>query len=141
MRGTGTHALPHPDIDPDTGRCNYLEVWEGSVLHWIQAHFGYEAPTFTFQRIDEKTARGPGIIDMKGGDVVMIQALKALHAAGTLDRLSLSIVLMGDEELTGEPLSAAREALVSAAKGAEIALGFEDGPGDPRTAVIAPSAI
>ena len=27
---------------------------------------------------------GPGIIDMKGGDVIMIQALKALDAAGAL---------------------------------------------------------
>ena len=107
------------------------------LIGHLDTVFERDSPFQKFQRIDEKTARGPGIIDMKGGDVVMIQALKALHAAGTLDRLSLSIVLTGDEELTGEPLSAAREALVSAAKGAEIALGFEDGPGDPRTAVIA----
>ena len=58
---------------------------------------------------------GPGIIDMKGGDVVMISALKALKAAGALDALQLRVVLTGDEELTGEPLSAAREALVSEA--------------------------
>jgi len=44
---------PVEGIEPDTGRCNYLEAWEGSVLHWIQAHFGYEAPTFTFQLIEE----------------------------------------------------------------------------------------
>ena len=47
------------------------------------------------------------------------------------------MVLTGDEELTGEPLSAAREALVTEAKRADIAIGFENGPGDPRTAVIA----
>ena len=47
------------------------------------------------------------------------------------------MVLTGDEELTGEPLAAAREALVSEAKKADIAIGFENGPGDPRTAVIA----
>jgi glutamate carboxypeptidase len=45
--------------------------------------------------------------------------------------------MTGDEELTGEPLSEARAALVEAAKGSDIAIGFEDGPGDPRTAVIA----
>jgi glutamate carboxypeptidase len=47
------------------------------------------------------------------------------------------VVMTGDEELTGEPLAAARAALVEAARGADIAIGFEDGPGDPKTAVIA----
>jgi glutamate carboxypeptidase len=60
-----------------------------------------------------------------------------LKAAGALDALQLRVVLTGDEELTGEPLSAARQALVSEAKRADIAIGFENGPGDPRTAVIA----
>ena len=90
-----------------------------------------------FERIDATHARGPGIIDMKGGDVVMIQALKALRAAGALDALDLRVVLTGDEELSGEPLSAARAALIEAAQGADVALGFENGPGNPRTAVIA----
>jgi glutamate carboxypeptidase len=45
--------------------------------------------------------------------------------------------MTGDEEDSGEPQAAAREALVSAAKGAQYALGFEDGPGDPRFAVTA----
>ena len=60
-----------------------------------------------------------------------------MKAAGALDALQLRVVLTGDEELTGEPLPAAREALVSEAKRADIAIGFENGPGDPRTAVIA----
>ena len=40
--------------------------------------------------------------------------------------------MTGDEELTGEPLAAAREALVAEAKKADIAIGFENGPGDPQ---------
>jgi glutamate carboxypeptidase len=51
--------------------------------------------------------------------------------------MNVVAVLTGDEELTGEPLSIARAALIDAAKGADIAIGFEDGPGDPKTAVIA----
>jgi glutamate carboxypeptidase len=47
------------------------------------------------------------------------------------------VVMTGDEEDSGDPLSAAREALVTAATGAEVAIGFEDGPGDPRLAVTA----
>jgi glutamate carboxypeptidase len=51
--------------------------------------------------------------------------------------MNIVAVMTGDEEFTGEPLSVARAALLEAARGAEIAIGFEDGPGDPKTAVIA----
>src|SRR5512138_2973981 len=40
-------------------------------------------PTSSFQRFEkltDSTARGPGVIDMKGGDVIMLQAFKALKA-------------------------------------------------------------
>jgi glutamate carboxypeptidase len=107
------------------------------LIGHLDTVFEPESPFQRFERVDEKTARGPGIIDMKGGDVVMISALKALKAAGALDALQLRVVLTGDEELTGEPLSAAREALVAEARRADVAIGFENGPGDPRTAVIA----
>jgi glutamate carboxypeptidase len=90
-----------------------------------------------FERIDERTARGPGIIDMKGGDVVMIGALKALHSIGVLKTMNIVVFMTGDEEDSGEPLSAAREALITAGKTADLAIGFEDGPADPRLAVTA----
>jgi len=67
----------------------------------------------------------------------MIHALRALRAAGALDALDLRVVLTGDEEKSGRPLAAARRALREAAEGAVAALGFEDGDGDPTTAVIA----
>ena len=107
------------------------------LIGHLDTVFEPDSPFQRFERVDANTARGPGIIDMKGGDVVMLGALKALHAAGALDALQLSVVMTGDEELTGEPLAAARAALVEAARQADIALGFENGPGDPRTAVIA----
>ena len=74
---------------------------------------------------------------MKGGDVIIIAALKALKAAGVLDDMNLVVVMTGDEEDSGDPQAAARAALVEAAKGAQYALGFEDGPGDPKFAVTA----
>jgi glutamate carboxypeptidase len=74
---------------------------------------------------------------MKGGDVILIQALKALKAGGLLDRLNVTVVMTGDEESTGRPLVRAREALVNAAKGAAVAIGFENGDGDPAHAVVA----
>lgn len=89
-----------------------------------------------FERLTDSTARGPGITDMKGGDVIIVEAMAALKSAGVLDDLSISIVLTGDEESSGDPLTLARAALIDAAKRSQFALGFEDGAGDPRTAVV-----
>ncbi len=96
-------------------------------------------PTNAFQKFEitsDSTVRGPGITDMKGGDVIIVQALKALKVAGALSKMSITIVFTGDEEDSGEPLSLARAPLIDAAKRSRFALGFEDGAGDPRTAVV-----
>jgi glutamate carboxypeptidase len=107
------------------------------LIGHLDTVFERDSPFQKFERIDERTARGPGIIDMKGGDVVMIQALKALKAAGTLAGMNLVVVMTGDEEDAGDPLTLAREALMQAARGAAYAIGFEDGPADPKLAVTA----
>jgi glutamate carboxypeptidase len=99
--------------------------------------FEADSPFQKFERIDGQTARGPGIIDMKGGDVIIVAALKALKRAGALDGMNVVVVMTGDEEEAGEPRDLARKALVDAAANAEYALGFEDGPGDPKFAVTA----
>ncbi len=90
-----------------------------------------------FTAVNDSTVSGPGVGDMKGGDVVIIQSLQALKDAGLLKDMSIIVVMTGDEELSGKPLSLARYDLIEAAKTADIAIGFEDGAGDPRTAVIA----
>ena len=107
------------------------------LIGHLDTVFEKDSPFQKFERVDERTARGPGVIDMKGGDVVMIGALKALQAAGVMKSMNVVVVMTGDEEDSGDPLSAAREALVAAAKGADLAIGFEDGPGDPKLAVTA----
>ena len=70
-------------------------------------------------------AEGPGASDMKGGDVVIVAALRAMKAAGTLAKADITVVLVGDEERSGEPASLARADLVAAAKTADVALEFE----------------
>jgi glutamate carboxypeptidase len=107
------------------------------LIGHLDTVFEKDSPFQELERIDERTARGPGIIDMKGGDVVMIGALKALQSIGALKSMNVIVVMTGDEEDSGEPLSAAREALIAAAKGVDLAIGFEDGPADPRLAVTA----
>ena len=107
------------------------------LIGHLDTVFEPDSPFQKFRRIDERTATGPGVIDMKGGDVIIVYALKALKAAGVLDAMNVVVVMTGDEEDTGEPQALARQALVDAAKGAKYAIGFEDGPGDPRYAVTA----
>lgn len=76
---------------------------------------------------EDSTARAVGGADMKGGDVVILYALKALQQAGVLRDLNIAIVFTGDEEHPGEPLDDARRALLDAAKQSDIALAFEAG--------------
>jgi len=106
------------------------------LIGHLDTVFEPDSPFQKFERVGSTSARGPGVLDMKGGDVIMIQALRALEAAGALKAMNVTVVMTGDEESSGDPQSVAREALVAAAKGAHAAIGFEDGDGDPQHAVI-----
>ena len=99
--------------------------------------FEPSSPFQKMERLSDSTARGPGIIDMKGGDVIMILALEALRDAGLLNQLNVTIVMNGDEENAGDPTELARQALIDAAKGATAAIGFEDGAGILSTGIVA----
>ncbi|HTI64677.1 MAG TPA: M20/M25/M40 family metallo-hydrolase [Gemmatimonadaceae bacterium] len=106
------------------------------LIGHLDTVFEPSSPFQRFERLNDSTARGPGVIDMKGGDVIMLYALRAIADAGALDKMNIVAVFDGDEEEAGTPLEAARRALVDAARGARAAIGFEDGAADPRTAVI-----
>lgn len=68
---------------------------------------------------------GTGTSDMKGGVVVMLQALKALHAAGALADRRIAVMLTGDEEDAGLPLAVARAPMLELASRSDVALSFE----------------
>ena len=76
-------------------------------------------------RRDGDIATGPGVDDMKSGNVIIIYALKALADAGVLDDLSLIVAYTGDEENAGAPHSVSRKDLIEAGQWADVALGFE----------------
>jgi glutamate carboxypeptidase len=125
------------------GRGGHLVAEHGSrgprvlMIGHLDTVFAKDSPFQRFERLDEHHAAGPGITDMKGGNVIILQAAKALAAAGVLDSLQLKVILTGDEESRGRPLDLANVALIEAGDWADIALGFEDGDGDPGTAVTA----
>jgi len=84
-------------------------------------------PSSPFQHFARhgNSATGPGALDDKGGDVVLLYALKALQSIHALDDADITIVLTGDEEDSGKPTSISRKPLFDAAKKSDIALDFE----------------
>jgi glutamate carboxypeptidase len=95
----------------------------------------FEGEGTRFEMVDDSTARGAGTNDMKGGNVVAVEALRALHAVGALDNMHVIVVFTGDEESAGDPVEIARRDLIEAARRSDVALGFE--PGEPSHAVVA----
>ena len=107
------------------------------LIGHLDTVFEPDSPFQQYEIVEPGRATGPGTIDMKGGNVVMLQALGALESIGSLDRLDVTAILIGDEEKSGDPLELARQHLRAAGERADVALGFEDGDGNPETAVIA----
>jgi glutamate carboxypeptidase len=79
-------------------------------------------------------AYGSGSSDMKSGNAIAIEALRALQAAGRLADRQVILVFTGDEEDTGKPYEVSRAALVDAASRSDVALAFEGY--EPGTAVV-----
>ena len=107
------------------------------LIGHLDTVFEPSSPFQRFERLSDTTARGPGVIDMKGGDVIILQALTALKDAGALDGMHIVAYFSGDEEDAGRPLTEARRVLRAVAQGAIAAIGLENGGGDPATAVVA----
>jgi glutamate carboxypeptidase len=80
--------------------------------------------TFRGWREDERNFYGPGVVDMKGGIVVGIFALKALAAAGCLRELPITWVFNSEEEV-GSPVS--RALFTAEAKRSAMAFVLEPG--------------
>ncbi|HKX92348.1 MAG TPA: M20/M25/M40 family metallo-hydrolase [Sphingomicrobium sp.] len=68
---------------------------------------------------------GPGAGDDKGGIAVIVAALRAMRAAGTLKNADIKVFLTGDEEDAASPITVTRGPLVEAGKWADVALDFE----------------
>ncbi len=88
-------------------------------------------PDSPFQRFVRQTqgdtdrATGPGVGDDKGGIVVILAALRGLHEAGLLRGMDVTVVLTGDEERIGTPISIARRELIAAGQAADYAFEYE----------------
>ena len=94
------------------------------LIGHLDTVFEKDHPFQTFKREGDK-AYGPGVADMKSGDVSILYIMKALDHIGVLEKMNLTIVLTGDEEKLGASPAIVRKELVDAGKWADIGLGFE----------------
>jgi glutamate carboxypeptidase len=94
------------------------------LIGHLDTVFEPSSPFQTFVRDGDK-AVGPGVGDDKGGMVVIVAALRAMQAAGTLKDAAITVYLTGDEEKTGTPVATARAGLIAAGKAADVALEYE----------------
>ena len=108
------------------------------LMGHIDTVFDKESPVAAWDPRGARV-RGQGVVDMKGGNVAMLEALRAMKAVGVLDGTTIRVILTGDEERMGSPRRAARAPAVELAKQSDAALSFEASSrmGAPSTANIA----
>lgn len=94
------------------------------LIAHLDTVFEKDSPFQKFVRRGDE-AEGPGAGDDKGGMVVIVAALRAMQAAGTLKDANIEIHMTGDEEDSGDPIETARASLIAAGKRADVALDFE----------------
>jgi len=121
------------DMPAEMGRAGHLQAeLKGNagkrllLMGHLDTVFPKNSP---FQKTERQGNRitGPGISDMKNGDVIILYALKALHAQGLLKDRQIAVFFTGDEENTGQPLSISRKDVIDLSKRSDMAINFETG--------------
>ncbi len=135
-------------VEPEFRQLGFKTEWiemkaAGRAGHLVARHVGSSSgkrllliahldtvfePDSPFQRWAREgdMAHGPGSGDDKGGIAVIVAALRGMQAAGTLKNANITVVMTGDEEDAGDPLSISRRDLIAEGKKADAALDFED---------------
>lgn len=99
------------------------------LIGHLDTVFEEDSPFQEFTMVNDSIAHAPGGNDMKGGDVIVLYALKALADNGLLKNAQIIVAFTGDEESAGKPLDISRRDLIAAAKRSDVALGFETSTG------------
>jgi glutamate carboxypeptidase len=95
------------------------------LIGHLDTVFEPDMPANPYRKLDDSTATGQGVNDMKGGDVLLLAALRALNDLGLLKEATITAYFTGDEEKSGMPISVSRADFIERAKQHDIALGFE----------------
>ncbi|MEJ7735616.1 MAG: M20/M25/M40 family metallo-hydrolase [Polyangiaceae bacterium] len=127
-------AIPGMTVEarPSSRYAPHLVAWSAAAAKGadgctaLVGHLDTVFPPGTFEGWSESgdIARGPGVLDMKGGLCVVLEALGALAAAGLLSAIPVRLIIVSDEEV-GSPEG--RPLIQSELRGAAAALVFEAG--------------
>jgi glutamate carboxypeptidase len=119
------------EMPPEMKRAGHLVASrEGSkgkrllLIGHLDTVFEPASAVATWDRRGDRV-RGQGVADMKGGDVIVVEALRALQRVGALEDTTIHVIFTGDEERSGAPREVARKDLVDLAKASDLALAFE----------------
>ncbi len=123
------------ELPADTGRAGHLVAGRKGTQGrrvLLLGHLDTVLPGGSFRR-EGDIVHGSGVADMKGGNVVILAALRALHAAGLIEGTQITVVMTGDEEAPGQPLQVSRKDLLAAAAQSDLVLAFESAIGNTAT--------
>lgn len=95
------------------------------LIGHLDTVFEPDMPANPYRKLNDSTVTGQGVNDMKGGDVIMLAAVRALNDLGLLKDATITAYFTGDEEKAGLPISVSRSDFIERAKQHEVALGFE----------------
>ena len=97
------------------------------LLAHMDTVFEPDMPANPYRVLNDSTVTGQGVVDDKGGDVIIVAALQALFHLGLLKDASITAYFTGDEETGGKPAAITRADIIERAKSHDIALSFEAG--------------
>lgn len=119
------------DLPPEINRAGHLfaerQGTQGKrllLIGHLDTVFDGDSIRQGFERVGN-TLKGPGVNDMKGGNALLVTALRSLHQLGLLNDAQIIVAFTGDEEEGGRPLAMSRRDLREAAQRSDIALAFE----------------
>ncbi len=122
-------------LPAETGRAGHLIAENRGTRGrrvLLIGHLDTVLPGGNFRREGDR-AYGSGTSDIKGGNLIIIYALRALHAAGALAGTRIIVMMTGDEEAVGRPVEMSRAELFAAAARSDVALAFEGSIGNTGT--------
>jgi glutamate carboxypeptidase len=151
IEGVSVRALPSTRFAPHLIASTRAAEASAEGCVAIVGHLDTVFPPGTFEgfRRDGALARGPGVLDMKGGLVLAIEALRALSAAGLLGRARVRFAIVSDEEVgspEGQPLlrreleGAACALILEAGRAADKVITARKGTGGARVSATGRAA-
>jgi glutamate carboxypeptidase len=99
------------------------------LIGHLDTVFEPDMPPNPYTLLNDSTATGQGVVDMKGGNVLVIAALKAMNRLGLLNDVTITVYFTGDEENVGEPRTLSRADMIRRSQQHDVCLSFESAQG------------